>query len=72
MQKKGQGAPGREPVFSQDEQKEMMAYAYRKQEEMKKLDAEMDDSYLGAEWSDPNSLKRQFHGLRDVKWGGTR
>ncbi|XP_022089950.1 UPF0769 protein C21orf59 homolog isoform X2 [Acanthaster planci] len=72
IQKKGQGAPGREPVFSQDEQKEMMAYAYRKQEEMKKLETEMDDSHLGAEWADPNSLKRQFHGLRDVKWGGTR
>ncbi|XP_038049287.1 cilia- and flagella-associated protein 298-like [Patiria miniata] len=72
LQKKGQGAPGREPVFSQDEQKEMMAYAYRKQEQMKKLETEMDDTHLGSEWADPNSLKRQFHGLRDVKWGGPR
>ena len=35
LQKKGQGAPAREPVFSEDEKKEMMAFAYRKQEEFK-------------------------------------
>ncbi len=35
LQKKGQGAPAREPVFSEDEQKRMMAYAYRRQEELK-------------------------------------
>jgi len=32
---KGQGAPAREPVVSSQEQKEMMAYYYRKQEELK-------------------------------------
>lgn len=35
IQKKGAGAPGREPVVSADEQKQMMAYYYKKQEEMK-------------------------------------
>ena len=35
LQKKGQGAPAREPVFSEEERKKMMAYAYRKQEEHK-------------------------------------
>ncbi len=35
LQKKSQGAPGREPVFSEEEQKKMMAYAYKKQEEFK-------------------------------------
>ena len=35
LQKKGQGPPAREPVFSEDEKKKMMSYAYRKQEEMK-------------------------------------
>lgn len=35
LQKKGQGAPAREPVFSEEERKQMMAHAYRKQEEMK-------------------------------------
>ena len=32
---KGQGAPGREPVFSEEEQKQMMLHAYRRQEELK-------------------------------------
>ncbi|CAC5424519.1 Cilia- and flagella-associated protein 298,Cilia-and flagella-associated protein 298-A,Cilia- and flagella-associated protein 298-B [Mytilus coruscus] len=35
IQKRGQGAPGREPVVSEAEQKQMMAYYYKKQEEMK-------------------------------------
>jgi hypothetical protein len=35
LQKKGQGAPGREPVFSAEEQRTMMALAHKKQEEMK-------------------------------------
>ena len=35
LQKKGQGPPAREPVFTEDEKKSMMAYAYRKQEELK-------------------------------------
>ena len=37
LQRKGQGAPAREHVFSEEEQKKMMAYAYRKQEELKVL-----------------------------------
>ena len=35
LQKKGQGAPAREPVLTEAERKNMMAYAYRKQEELK-------------------------------------
>ena len=32
---KGAGAPAREPVVSENEQKAMTAYFYRKQEELK-------------------------------------
>ena len=32
---KGQGVPSREPVFTEDDKKQMMSYAYKKQEEMK-------------------------------------
>jgi hypothetical protein len=35
IQKKGQGAPAREPAISEAEKKELMMYAYRKQEEAK-------------------------------------
>jgi len=68
IQKKGQGPPGREPVFSEEQRKQMMAYAYRKQEELKKLETDEDDSYLNSGWADPQSLKRQFHGVGNVKW----
>lgn len=35
IQKKGQGAPAREPLYDEETQKRMMAYAYKKQEEWK-------------------------------------
>ena len=35
ISKKGQGAPSREPVFSEEDKKKMMAYAYKKQEDLK-------------------------------------
>lgn len=35
LQKKGQGPPSREPVFTEDDKKRMMAQAYRRQEELK-------------------------------------
>ncbi|KAM7177883.1 cilia- and flagella-associated protein 298-like isoform 1-T4 [Macrochelys suwanniensis] len=69
IQKKGQGAPSREPVISNEEQKQMMLYYYRKQEELKKLEENDDDSYLNSEWADSHALKRQFHGVKDIKWG---
>lgn len=69
LQKKGHGAPAREPVVSEEEQKKMMAYYYKKQEEFKKLEAEAEDSYMNSPWADNNQLKRQFHGIGNVKWG---
>jgi hypothetical protein len=38
LQKQGQGAPGREPVISEEERKQMMLHAYRRQEELKVRD----------------------------------
>lgn len=68
LQKKGSGPPGREPVFSEEERKQMMLQAYRKQEEWKKLQEESEDSYLDSEWADSSALKKQFQGLKDVSW----
>lgn len=68
LQKKGRGAPSREPVVSEEEQKKMMAYYYKKQEEFKKLAEQEDDSYLNSDWADAQQLKRQFHGMNDIKW----
>ncbi|KAK2163902.1 hypothetical protein LSH36_72g03090 [Paralvinella palmiformis] len=68
LQKKGQGAPAREPVIKEDEQKAMMAYYYRKQEELKKLETESEDSYLNSQWADSSSLRCQFHGLSNIQF----
>lgn len=35
LSKKGNGPPGREPVLSEDDRKELMLHAYRKQQEAK-------------------------------------
>ncbi|XP_065909047.1 cilia- and flagella-associated protein 298-like [Dysidea avara] len=68
LQKKGQGAPGREPVFSEEEKKQMMFHAYHRQEELKKLETTNEDQYLNSEWSDPHALKKQFTGLGNISW----
>jgi hypothetical protein len=41
----------------------MMAYYYRKQEELKKLGENDEDEYLNSSWADPKSLKRAFTGV---------
>ncbi|CAL8306075.1 unnamed protein product [Gadus morhua 'NCC'] len=69
IQKRGQGAPAREPVVTDDQQKEMMMHYYRRQEELKKLEDADDDSHLDSDWSDRQALKRQFQGLNNIKWG---
>ncbi|XP_056593250.1 cilia- and flagella-associated protein 298 [Triplophysa dalaica] len=69
IQKRGQGAPAREPLVSEEGQKNMMMHYYKRQEELKKLDEADDDTYLQSEWSDRQALKRQFQGLTNIKWG---
>ncbi|XP_002731017.1 cilia- and flagella-associated protein 298-like isoform X2 [Saccoglossus kowalevskii] len=68
LQKRGHGAPARETPFSEEERKAMMAHAYRKQEEWKKLNEDSEDAYMNAKWADSGALKRQFHGIKDVKF----
>lgn len=68
LQKSGEGAPGREPVFSEAERKQMMMQAYRRQEEMKRLECDDDDAYLNSSWSNNQTLKNQMQGINDVKF----
>ncbi|XP_050085950.1 cilia- and flagella-associated protein 298 isoform X2 [Anopheles aquasalis] len=72
LAKLNEGAPGREPVISEDARRQMMAHAYRRQEELKKLEQDDDDQYLDSAWSDSRSLKRQVHGLENVKFKFTK
>ncbi|KAG5284016.1 hypothetical protein AALO_G00022020 [Alosa alosa] len=69
LQKRGQGAPAREPLVNEEQQKQMMLHYYRRQEELKKLDEADDDTHLHSEWSDRQALKKQFQGLSNIKWG---
>ncbi|XP_049881430.1 cilia- and flagella-associated protein 298-A [Pectinophora gossypiella] len=63
-----EGAPGREPIMTEEERKQLMLQAYRKQEEWKKLEADADDSYLDSKWADGQNLRKQLHGLDDISW----
>ena len=35
---------------------------------LQKLEADEEDSYLNAEWADPQALKRQFTGMANISW----
>jgi len=63
LQKKGQGAPVREPTVDADTQKAMLSFYHKKQEEQKKLEENEDDSYLHASWANSNSLKEHMSGV---------
>ncbi|KAJ8948776.1 hypothetical protein NQ318_022907 [Aromia moschata] len=64
----GGGPPAREPIMSEEQRKQLMLHAYRRQEELKKLDADDDDAYLNSEWADSGNLKKTFHGLQNISW----
>mmetsp|Transcript_13861 Transcript_13861/g.35680 ORF Transcript_13861/g.35680 Transcript_13861/m.35680 type:complete len:155 (+) Transcript_13861:546-1010(+) len=72
LQKRGYGAPVREPAVDEKTQKEMMAFAYKKQEEWKKLEEADEDSYMNAGWADTNALKNRLQGTGNVGFGKLR
>jgi len=69
LQRKGGGAPAREPVFNEEEKKKLMANAYKRQEEIKKLNEESSESYMDSDWADTSALKRSLMGISEVKLG---
>jgi len=68
LQRRGVGAPVREPAVSEDERKAMMAWYFKKQEEEKKLAEDRDDTYMAAKWADPRALKRELQGAASLSW----
>ncbi|XP_072399649.1 cilia- and flagella-associated protein 298 [Diabrotica undecimpunctata] len=68
ISKRGSGPPGREPVMTEEERKQLMYHAYKRQEELKKLDKDDDDNYMNSEWADGQMMKRTFHGLNNISW----
>lgn len=72
LQKKGAHAPQREPIVSEEEQKAMIAFYHKKQQEMEKLEAEDEDAYLNSKWANPKGLKNAFTGVGEVTWKAGR
>ena len=70
LQKKGAGAPAREPVVSEAEQKAMVAFYHKKEQEMQKLALEDEDAYQNSQWANPKGLKSAMTGVGEVKWRG--
>uniref|UniRef100_A0A7S2PIW6 Uncharacterized protein n=1 Tax=Leptocylindrus danicus TaxID=163516 RepID=A0A7S2PIW6_9STRA len=70
LQSSTNGAPAREPAVSEDERKAMMAYYFKKQEDMKKLAEADEDDYLNSAWADPKNMKRSLQGIGEVRAPG--
>jgi len=68
LQKKDQGLPFRDLSRTSEQQREMLSYYYRKSQEQKKLEEDIDDSYLNSKWTDTKSLKNYFGGLDSIHW----
>ncbi|KFM59534.1 hypothetical protein X975_21756, partial [Stegodyphus mimosarum] len=66
LQKKGHGAPAKEPVLTEQQKKDLMLAEYRRREELKKL--EDDDSHLDSQWADNSQLKKSFLGLNRIRF----
>lgn len=66
--KHGEGAPGREPIFTEEARKQIMLQQYRRQEELKHLEEDDDDCYLNSKWADGTNLKQQLHGMQNINF----
>ena len=64
--------PAREPIVNDDERNAMMAYHFKRQEELKKLAEAEEDDYLNSSWADPKGLKKNFYGLENIRAPGIR
>jgi len=69
LQKKGSGAPQREAPVSAEEQKAMMAYYHKRQEEMRALEENAEDDYQNSAWANSGSLKSHFSGVGGGRGG---
>ncbi|KAK3871663.1 hypothetical protein Pcinc_023221 [Petrolisthes cinctipes] len=68
LQKRGDGAPGREPALTEEQRRTLMASEFRRREELKKLEECDDDIYLDSPWADNHQLHRSFQGLNNISW----
>ncbi|TMW58017.1 hypothetical protein Poli38472_013491 [Pythium oligandrum] len=67
LQKKGGGMPAREPAVSEDERKAMMAFYFKKQEELKQLAEDDAEDYMTSSWANPKALKNSLRGTNNIR-----
>jgi hypothetical protein len=70
LQAPGSGAPCREPGVSEEEKAAMMAFYFKRQEELKALADANDDDFLNSAWADPKQLQKSLRGQGNVKAPG--
>jgi hypothetical protein len=68
LQKKGAGAPQREPVVDAETQKSMLSYYHKKQEEQKQLVGDDEDDFTNSAWANPKALKGHFSGVGNIRF----
>ncbi len=68
IQKKGQGAPVREPLIDSETHKKMLSFYHKKTEEQKKLEDDNDDAYMNSAWADNRNLKNSLQGTGGIRW----
>jgi hypothetical protein len=64
----GQGAPQREPTIDEESRRNLMALYHRKEQQRKALAEDSDDSYLSAEWANPNALRASVTGTAGISF----
>lgn len=67
LQRKGGGAPGREPAVSEAERQAMMAFYFKKQEELKQAAEDDAEDYMSSTWADPRALKNSLRGTQRIR-----
>ncbi len=68
LQRKGAGAPVREPVVDGETHKAMLSYYHKKQEEQKKLEDDNEDQYMNSPWANSGAMKAAMHGAANIKF----
>lgn len=47
---------------------QIMLQQYRRQEDIKRLENDDDDTYLNSKWADNTNLEQQFHGIQNINF----
>ena len=68
VQKRGSGAPQREPLIDPETHKKMLSFYHKKQEEQKKLEDDNEDAFMNSAWADGKQLKQSLQGTGGFKW----